>query len=344
MKEHFKHQLLNWYLEHQRSLPWRENSAPYSVWLSEIILQQTRVNQGLNYYNKFISKYPSIQDLAKAPLDDILKLWQGLGYYSRARNLHKCAQIIVNEHNATFPSTYKELLKLPGIGAYTAAAISSICFNEAQAVVDGNVYRVLARYFGIRTPIDSTQGKKDFQELANQLIPEDKPGDYNQAIMEFGALQCVPKSPDCSNCPLINSCSAYADGFIELLPIKEKKIKQRKRYFLYQLIEQEGEIAIEKRKNKDIWEGLYQLPLTELSSEKELQACMEQHYAYQSKMHKHQLSHQTIFAQLIENPSAAEKIKSNTNIIWIDKQDFTTFAVPKLVENLWTEYQNQVLE
>ena len=215
--------LINWYSIYKRDLPWRHTKSAYNIWLSEIILQQTQIKQGLPYYEAFVEHYPTIFDLAKANESEILKLWQGLGYYSRARNLHYTAKTIVETFNGEFPKSYQELLKLKGIGDYTASAIASICYNEATAVVDGNVYRVLARHFGVKTPINSTIGKKEFKALASQLINKKNPADYNQAIMEFGARQCKPKSPDCSSCPLNSSCVALQNNWVDTLPIKLKK-------------------------------------------------------------------------------------------------------------------------
>ena len=232
----FSNRLVTWYLQNKRDLPWRQSINPYTVWLSEIILQQTRVDQGTAYFFKFIEQFPTVYNLANASEEEVLKLWQGLGYYSRARNLHSAANYIVNELNGKFPTTYSEILKLKGVGDYTASAIASICFNEPTAVVDGNVYRVLARYFGISTPINSTSGIKEFKKLAQELIVEDIPGTFNQAIMEFGACMCKPQNPDCFNCPLNDSCVALSNNTIAQLPVKINKTKVRKRYFNYLVI------------------------------------------------------------------------------------------------------------
>ncbi|MFB0925151.1 MAG: A/G-specific adenine glycosylase, partial [Vicingaceae bacterium] len=229
----FSEKLIVWYNEHKRDLPWRKTTDPYQIWLSEIILQQTRVNQGLDYFNKFIKKHPDIHSLAQSSEKDVLNLWQGLGYYSRARNLHFTAKYISNELNGEFPTEYKDILNLKGVGEYTAAAIASFAYKEAYPVVDGNVYRVLSRMFGIENPIDSTEGKKVFKQLATELIDTKNPDTYNQAIMEFGALQCTPKKPNCEDCPYLLECFAYKNGLITELPKKEKKIKQRNRYFNY---------------------------------------------------------------------------------------------------------------
>ena len=221
----FSNTLIQWYLQNNRELPWRKTKNPYFIWLSEIMLQQTRVAQGMSYYLKFIKVFPTVFDLAKATESTVLKMWQGLGYYSRARNLHATAKIVVNQYNGKFPDTYNELLKLKGVGDYTASAISSICFNEPQAVVDGNVYRVLSSYFGIDIPINSTEGIKYFKSLAEKVVDVNAIRDYNQGIMEFGAIQCSPKKPFCSHCPLNESCEALQKGIVGRLPGKLKKIK-----------------------------------------------------------------------------------------------------------------------
>ena len=260
----FSKTLVSWYLQNKRDLPWRNTSNPYYIWLSEIILQQTRVAQGLAYYQQFISTFPTVFDLAKAEEQTVLNLWQGLGYYSRARNLHASANYIVTVLNGNFPNTYKELLKLKGVGDYTASAIASICFNEPTAVVDGNVYRVLSRYFGITTPINSTIGIKEFKKLAQELIDTKNPANHNQAIMEFGARMCKPQNPDCTICPLNTSCIALQKKKTKELPIKDKKIKIRKRYFNYlAIISSDNKTIISQRKGKGIWQNLYEFPLIE---------------------------------------------------------------------------------
>ena len=257
-------QLSHWYDQHKRSLPWRENPEPYRVWLSEIILQQTRVAQGMEYYKRFVKTYPTISDLAAAPLDSILKLWEGLGYYSRARNLHMAAKQIMADFDGVFPKTYKQLLTLKGVGPYTAAAVASICFSEKVAVVDGNVYRVLARWYGIDTPINSSAGIKQFQELANTQIAESTdPGQHNQAMMEFGALQCVPKNPDCQGCIFSLGCVAYQTGMVAKLPLKQKAKPVRHRFLNYFILEKEGAYFLNQRDTSEIWGGLYQFPLLE---------------------------------------------------------------------------------
>jgi A/G-specific adenine glycosylase len=303
--------LTYWYSINKRDLPWRRTQNPYFIWLSEIILQQTQVKQGLPYYEQFTAKYPTIFDLAKADEQEVLKLWEGLGYYSRARNLHFTAKYIVNELNGEFPKSYKSLLHLKGVGDYTASAIASICYNEKTAVVDGNVYRVLSRYFGIDIPINSTQGIKAFKALAQELLPEDYIGDYNQAIMEFGARQCKPKSPDCNVCPLNNSCVAVQKNKINELPIKLKKIKVTKKYFNFLVcISEDDTVLIEQRQNKGIWQHLYQFPLIESSKSSKrvdlteddvfLKIVNNQKYSitlYNEKEIVHKLSHQHLYTK-----------------------------------------------
>lgn len=266
----FTKQLIIWYLQNKRDLPWRLSRDPYSVWLSEIMLQQTRIAQGLDYFLKFKEVFPTIHDLAQAEEQKVLKLWQGLGYYSRARNLHKTAQYISEELDGKFPNNYKQLMKLKGVGDYTASAIASICYNQPEAVVDGNVYRVLSRYFGINTPINSTKGIKEFKTLAQTVLDRSQPGTYNQAIMDFGAMVCKPKSPHCSSCPLSNSCVAFEKNLIQTLPVKEKKTKIKHRYLHYLIfLTQDRKTKIELRNSKGIWQGLYQFPCVELQNDQE---------------------------------------------------------------------------
>lgn len=256
--------LINWYHIHQRDLPWRHSTDPYKIWLSEIILQQTRVDQGMAYYYRFLDKFPTVEELAKADEQEVLRLWQGLGYYSRARNLHITAQIIYSDYKGLFPADFNLLIKLKGVGDYTAAAIASHAFGLAHAVVDGNVYRFLARYFLIEEPIDTNKGQKHFKKLANELLNKQNPGLYNQAIMEFGALQCKPKNPDCTVCPLRETCQAFAKKKVDNLPFKKGKTKVRNRYFNYFILQDfEGKIMLKQRIEKDVWQNLYDFPLIE---------------------------------------------------------------------------------
>ena len=259
--------LVPWYLENRRALPWREAKDPYQVWLSEIILQQTQVVQGLPYYEKFVANFPTVHHLAQATEQEVLKLWQGLGYYSRARNLHHTAQEVSAKLGGVFPNTFEGLLALKGIGVYTASAIASICFDHPKAVVDGNVYRVLSRVFGVDLPINETAGIKQFQQLADQQLDPNDPGTYNQAIMEFGALQCVPKNPDCSKCPLSGQCAAYATGAVSRLPVSIKKIKVKTEYYNFLVLQdKKGALWMRPRPASGIWPNLYEFPLIESSA------------------------------------------------------------------------------
>lgn len=267
-KAFFSKNLVAWYLQNKRLLPWRQTKDPYKIWLSEIILQQTRVAQGLPYYNKFVKAYPTVQDLASAQEESVLKLWQGLGYYSRARNLHITSKFVAKELKGVFPTNYVGLKKLKGIGDYTASAISSICFDEATAVVDGNVYRVLSRVFKVVLPITSTAGIKYFKALAQELLDTSQPGTYNQALMEFGARYCVPQNPACDSCIFNNRCEAFKNKMVSQLPVKLKKLKVKKRYFNYLVvISEDDRTVLEQRKGKGIWQNLYQFPLIECTAE-----------------------------------------------------------------------------
>lgn len=259
--------LIQWYLQNKRDLPWRQTALPYPVWLSEIMLQQTRVAQGMPYFLRFIEAFPTVQHLAEAPEEQVLKLWQGLGYYSRARNLHATAQYIAYELYGNFPPDYAGLLKLKGVGEYTAAAIASICYGEPVPVVDGNVYRVLARYFGVTTDISSGGAKKEFTALAASHLPPDDAGTFNQAMMEFGALQCVPKNPDCTVCVLSTGCVALQTGRVNELPVKLKKTKVTDRFFNYLVIHDSNGNAVVQQRTEGIWRNLYQFPLLETTED-----------------------------------------------------------------------------
>lgn len=259
----FSQQLRPWYAAHRRPLPWRETLDPYRIWLSEVILQQTRVGQGLAYYLRFTGRWPSVAALAAASEDEVLKMWQGLGYYSRARNLLVAARQVMKDHGGRFPATHAELVQLKGVGDYTASAIASVCFGRPEAVVDGNVYRVLARCFGIATPIDSAQGRKQFKALATELLDARHPGDHNQAVMELGATVCTPRNPQCGTCPLRSRCTAYSTGTTSELPVKAGRTKTRNRYFNYLHIPAGKGLYLQQRGAGDIWQGLFELPLIE---------------------------------------------------------------------------------
>lgn len=296
----FSNSLLQWYLQNKRDLPWRNTTNPYPIWLSEIMLQQTRVAQGMPYFLSFMNAFPTVLDLAKAHEEQVLKLWQGLGYYSRARNMHKTAQTIAFEYHEKFPVTFTDLQKLKGVGEYTAAAIASFAFNEVVPVVDGNVYRVLARYFNIETDIASGKAKKEFTALANALIPKDNPALFNQAIMEFGALQCVPKNPQCEVCIFNSSCAALQLKKVALLPIKLKKTKVTNRFFNYLVFwDTEHRTILNKRTAKGIWHNLYEFPLIETHEEVDLDTILESLQAKYPdkkvvsimKYHDHQILH-----------------------------------------------------
>lgn len=333
-----------WYLANKRELPWRDISNPYLIWISEIILQQTRVNQGMSYYLRFIERFPSVADLALSDEDEVLKYWQGLGYYSRARNLHKAARQVMTDFEGVFPVEHADVLKLAGIGDYTAAAICSFAYDKPFAVVDGNVYRVLSRLFGLETPIDSGVGKKEFARLAQELISKSHPGIHNQSIMEFGALQCVPVSPDCLRCPLQQNCRAYELNSVDQLPIKSKKTKVSNRFFNYFFIELDGKTYLQKRIAKDVWQNLFEFPLVEAEKLLTVEELMETDDFRQlfngiaevevvkiSNPMKHVLSHRVIYAQFVtvkisdENAVLSERIK--TPISEIDQ-----FAVSRLME------------
>ncbi|ALM08705.1 adenine glycosylase [Sediminicola sp. YIK13] len=301
----FSQKIIHWYSANKRSLPWRNTTDPYKIWLSEIMLQQTRVAQGMPYYERFIEHFPTVHDLANASEEEVLKLWQGLGYYSRARNLHATAKLISEKYNGQFPDNYKGLLALKGVGDYTASAIASFCFKEAQPVVDGNVYRVLSRYFGIDLPINSTEGIKYFKALALKLMDADQIADYNQGIMEFGALQCAPKNPYCLHCPLNDSCVALQKGKIDVLPVKLKKTKVKERFFNYLVVlDKDYTIEIRQRRGRGIWQNLYEFPLLETEREYSLEEITNtmdtvlelketsEIYQFNEKKIVHKLSHQ----------------------------------------------------
>lgn len=340
--------LLQWYSKKQRNLPWRLTNDPYRVWLSEVILQQTRVAQGIGYYDKFVSTFPTIKALAMASEEQVLKLWQGLGYYSRARNLHATAKFIYNDLSGKFPCTYDELLKLKGVGPYTAAAISSICFDEVNAVVDGNVYRVLSRVFNIHTSINSTEGVKEFQLLADKLICHKKPGDYNQAIMELGAIVCKPKKADCVVCPLVDVCVASSQSTLYKLPVKEKKIKVKKRFFNYFCVENDGAFLFNKRDGKDIWKNLYDFPLEEvdeaehnklnaIASSKLVKRMFKSNSfsVKRVKYYEHKLSHQHLHIT-IHHLDADNDVAKN-DFVSVSKYEALKLPVPKPIERFLSE-------
>lgn len=346
----FSRKILIWYGQNKRTLPWRRTRDPYKIWLSEIILQQTRVAQGTPYYLKFINAFPTVQDLANATEEKVLKLWQGLGYYSRARNLHTTAKMVVDKYGGTFPDNYKELLKLKGVGDYTASAVASICFDEPQAVVDGNVYRVLSRYFGVETPINSTQGIKIFKKLANEVMDGENIRDYNQGIMEFGAIQCTPKNPYCLHCPLNESCIALKEGKTNSLPVKLKKTKVKNRYFNYLVpisLNEQGKkyTSLNQRKGKGIWQNLWEFPLLETGSDAGIKE-IEERYAeivtfknepkislFNTRPIVHKLSHQHLYTKfwILET--------EETLVNGISPTDLDDYPVPVLIADFMNAFK-----
>lgn len=340
-KTSFSQKLLEWAATQNRPMPWKGEKNPYLIWLSEIILQQTRVEQGLPYFQNFAKSYPRVKDLANASEDDVMRLWQGLGYYSRARNLHATAKRIAYELNGEFPKTYKGILALKGVGPYTAAAIASFAYNLPHAVVDGNVYRVLARIFGIETPIDTTEGKKQFFNLANELIDTKKAGKYNQAIMDFGATLCTPKLPNCKECPFKEDCKGLKNKTIDKLPIKSKKLVKKERHFHYLILNYKSQLWLNKRTQKDIWQNLYEFPMIEFS-EKKTSDFVKSHSKWQeilknidfsitkiSKPYRQTLTHRKVIATFWEL-ELSEPIQKN-KLIQIDKKNLKQFAFPKVI-------------
>ncbi len=332
-------------------MPWKGEKDPYKIWLSEIILQQTRVEQGLNYYNNFITAFPGVHQLAKAPDAKVFKLWEGLGYYTRCRNLIASAKYISKELKGKFPETYEGIKALKGVGPYTAAAISSFAFNLPHAVVDGNVFRVLARLFGIFTAVDSTEGKKYFTTLAEELLDKKRPGIYNQAIMDFGAVICKPQ-PLCPVCVFQKHCYAFQHKKINELPVKEKKITIKKRWFYYLVLENKNEIAIQQRTGKDIWQSLYEFPMIEAANElpvkKMIQEAEKKKWLVKDKyeliavspLYKQQLSHQLIAGQFI-TLRIKQKPRQEDRWQWLSKQKLKPYAFPQLINQFIREKASQ---
>ncbi len=337
-KNIFSETLIDWYFKNKRALPWREKPNPYKVWLSEIILQQTRVNQGMPYYFSFIETFPTVQDLANASEDQVLRLWQGLGYYSRARNLHFTAKFISKEYNGEFPSTYNEIIQLKGVGPYTAAAIVSICFKEPKPVIDGNVFRFISRYFGIEYDISIPKTRKVFEALLTEIIDHQYPGEFNQGMMEMGALICKPVNPSCDLCVFRESCFAYRKNKIEDLPVKTKIIKVKTRNFDYHIWKYGDLIAMKKRPENDIWSGLYDFHLIENGSVNEFQ---EPKAAYLTNTNStkmtHQLSHQKIMASFhlheVEDENFFNRILEKYDLSSFTMEEIVTLPKPKLIVN-----------
>jgi A/G-specific adenine glycosylase len=344
----FQNELVKWYLINKRELPWRNTTDAYIIWLSEIIMQQTRVEQGLPYFQRFLERFPSVQAFAESSEAEVLKLWQGLGYYSRGRNMLETARHVQQTHNGLFPTTYNDLVKLKGIGEYTAAAISSFSSNENKAVVDGNVYRVLSRYFGVSTPINSSIGKKEFYTIAQELIKEQQASVYNQAIMEFGALQCKPRQPRCETCPLQGGCYAFKHELTSVLPVKIKSKGKRIRHFNYFLCRSEdGSILTKCRPAGDIWQGLYDLPLIETSEAysgggsaftNEVEAMFGRSAAVQlRKSSKHLLTHQTIYVQFFALDNYITNFNQNADLKWVSAEEFNQLPQPKVIYDFMAE-------
>ena len=334
-------EIIAWYKNNFRDLPWRNTQDPYKIWLSEIILQQTQVVQGLGYYERFVSQYPDIQDLASADQASVLKLWQGLGYYSRARNLHKTAQIIVNQYDGKFPTDYQSVVKLAGIGPYTAAAIMSFAYNQPFACLDGNVYRVLSRIYGIKSPIDDNKSRPQFMAILDQWIQGQNPRIFNNALMEFGALMCKPDQPKCNECPLSIDCVAFKTNAVKSFPVKAKSLKKRIRWFNYLLFQQDGKLALVQRLQKDIWQHLYELPLIE--SENEISdaeilnqiesVCFNRIDQLElSGQQKHILTHQLIQARFWTVHCKSAIVFNDPKVFWVNLSDIQNYPVSVLIE------------
>lgn len=346
---YFSLKVAEWYQIHKRTLPWRETKNPYHIWLSEIILQQTRVNQGLPYYKKFIEAFPTVFELAKAPQQKVLRLWQGLGYYTRARNLHQCAKEIVTKNYGKFPETFEELKTLPGIGDYTAAAIASIAFGKKVAVVDGNVARVLSRVYGIETPINSPDGKKVFFELANKIIPAENPDLHNQAMMEFGALHCTPQNPNCSECIFATRCFANKNSLQKSLPVKQRTTKIRKRYFYYFAIQKGKSFLLKKREGKDIWHGLYDFYLVEKNRSSNIRKIVEadnllkklkvKNQMVSGAVYKHVLSHQVIYSRFTQISVGVTAVVNESGLKLYSLKKVAELPKPVLISRFLTDQQ-----
>jgi len=338
----FVTQLQHWHQQqNQRKLPWKHIKDPYKIWLSEIILQQTRAEQGLPYYVKFIKHYPTVTKLANANENEVLKLWQGLGYYSRARNLHYTAKFIANELKGKFPNNYSELLKLKGVGPYTAAAIASFAYNLPHAVVDGNVNRVISRFYGVKLPIDEAAGRKQIEEISNKNIIKTQPAEYNQAIMDFGATLCKPANPFCETCPMQTNCYAFKNNMVGELPLKVKKIKKKTRYFNYLVFEAGNGTYMHKRTDNDIWRNLYEFPLLESSKvlkPKAVKDYLKTHFndinfikMLPTITTKHLLTHQTIHVAFYKI-KVGELLNNKPNLILTNDANFKKFAIPRVID------------
>jgi A/G-specific adenine glycosylase len=341
--DEYRKVLTDWYNHSKRELPWRQSRDPYKIWVSEVILQQTRVRQGLDYYHNFLKSFPNVKKLAEAGEEEVLKVWQGLGYYSRARNMHHAAKTILAEHGGKFPEDYLSIRNLKGIGDYTAAAIASISYNLPYAVVDGNVYRVLSRLFGIPTSIDSSAGKKEFLSLAEMMLDKSHPGDSNQALMELGALQCLPDQPACSTCPLMTKCYAFTHQLVHNFPVRAKRVKQKERYLNFLYLHYNQFLFLEKRGDKDIWRNMYQFPLIETTNPASAETVIESD-AWKKILSNiaftieavspeiiHVLTHQRLHIRFFT--VRLNNAKPPGHLIAAEKSELSGYPVPKPVEN-----------
>lgn len=326
----------NWYRQNKRLLPWRDTNEPFKIWLSEVILQQTRVDQGLPYYLQFTDTYKNVHELAEADEQAVLRLWQGLGYYSRGRNLHFTAKVISKDLNGQFPQNYKELIMLKGIGSYTAAAIASFCYNEPVPVVDGNVQRVLSRFFDLAIAVNTTEGEKLIRQFASELIDQKDPATFNQAIMELGAMICTPINPSCNSCPVSDACLSRQNKTTNIRPVKINKKKIKNRYFHYSIIESSDVIVLQKRTNKDIWQNLYEFPLIETDSsdypEQLFQGILPEKAYRISEPISHILSHQKINARFYHFDIQQLKIIQTKDILFIKKEELMDYPIPRLID------------
>ncbi|HRD79770.1 MAG TPA: A/G-specific adenine glycosylase [Saprospiraceae bacterium] len=342
----FRQTLIDWGAEVERPLPWKGIRDPYKIWLSEILLQQTRAAQGLPYYLKFVERFPTVTDLASAEDDEVMKLWEGLGYYARARNLLKAARLVAFEMNGRFPDTYEGLRQLPGVGPYTAAAIASFAYDAPHAVLDGNVFRVLSRFTGLAEPVDTTAGRKRFEELAQSALDAARPAAYNQAIMDFGAMCCTPQNPLCRQCPVSEHCRALAEGTVSDLPLKSKSIVKRERFFHYLVVEQAGKVLISRREGKDIWNGLYEFPLLELpalttaldvlQSDEHWNEILQSTDALVESVSppfRQTLTHRFVTAIFFEiRPRQEIVLPEDSRFLWIEREKLSKFAFPKIID------------
>ena len=341
----FKKTIIKWYNQNRRELPWRETHNPYFIWISEVILQQTRVAQGLEYYNRFITIFPTIKDLANADIDKVMKVWQGLGYYTRARNLHSSAKQIQSDFNGKMPSTYTELLKIKGLGPYSAGAIASFAYGEAVPAIDGNVYRVLSRIFGVFTSSETSTGKKEFYNLTLELMDKEKPDTFNQALLDFGALQCIPRNPNCETCPFQDICYAYRNNLTNHLPVKGKKLKTRDRYLNYIIIKHQDYTFIQRREAGDIWTSLYEFPLIETDSQVDLKSLIKNPkwgeffskektiILFESQPIKHILSHQMLYTKFYIIEVSKPTYYITSNYLRVRIENIQEYSTPRVIDN-----------